>query len=70
MRPTRRELLALSSALLWAPGLPVRAAEGDSSRKFLFVFAEGGWDQTRLFAPLFGYLGKHADLAGNRTRTN
>jgi len=54
MRPTRRELLALSSALLWAPGLPVRAAEGDSSRKFLFVFAEGGWDQTRLFAPLFG----------------
>ena len=54
---SRRGLLAASSALLptamlWMPGVG-RAVE-PSARRFLFVFAQGGWDQTCLFAPLFG----------------
>ena len=55
LRLRRRELLAMSSALLWAPR-PGRAASS-TRRKFLFVFCQGGWDQTRLFAPLFDSSG-------------
>ncbi len=49
--PSRRQLLAMSTAMLWVPRL-ARAGSGND-RKFMFVFAQGGWDQTRLFAPLF-----------------
>ena len=50
-QPSRRQLLAMSTLALWAPRA-ARAA-GTTDRKFMFVFAQGGWDQTRLFAPLF-----------------
>ena len=36
---------------LW-PGV-ARAGVGASKRKFIFVFAQGGWDPTRVFAPEF-----------------
>ncbi len=53
---TRRQLLAglgaLSSSALAFPRT-VGAASLDSERRFLFVFAQGGWDQTYVFAPLF-----------------
>ncbi len=51
----RRNFLAGSAALMGALGLPLagRAAVSASDRKFVFVFAEGGWDPTRVFAPEF-----------------
>ena len=46
---TRRSLLAFSAALALAPR---RARAADlPERKFLFVFARGGWDPTWVFAP-------------------
>ena len=53
----RRNFLksCLGSAALLSAGLPirtVRAADG-STRKFLFVFNNGGWDPTRVFATEF-----------------
>jgi hypothetical protein len=36
------------------PGL-VRAAPATSERKFLFVYARGGWDYSYVFAPLFDH---------------
>lgn len=50
---TRRHLLALGGSAMLLPGLPALAEDG-SERKFLFVFCFGGWDVTRVFAPLFG----------------
>jgi uncharacterized protein (DUF1501 family) len=54
MNPTRRTFLSTLGALaaLGAPG-PLRAATPGSDRKFVFVFADGGWDTTRVFAPEF-----------------
>jgi hypothetical protein len=51
MRLSRRALLSAAPAALLLPRL-ARASGGN--RRFLFVFADGGWDQTFLFAPLFG----------------
>lgn len=53
----RRQLVAGSAAALAAGALRptrglARAAAVDP--KFLFVFAQGGWDTTRVFAPAFG----------------
>jgi uncharacterized protein (DUF1501 family) len=51
---TRRQLLALSAAATggwWLPGLS-RAASG-GQRRFLFIFAAGGWDTTYTFTPAF-----------------
>ena len=48
---SRRALLASAPGALLLPQIG-RASGG--ARRFLFVFAEGGWDQTFLFAPLFG----------------
>jgi Protein of unknown function (DUF1501) len=55
MAPTRRQLLSSGPAALAAAALPrpLRAASA-ADRKFLFVYCPGGWDQTWLFAPLFG----------------
>lgn len=54
---SRRRLLALSPGLL----LPRRArADAASDRCFLFIFCAGGWDQTTVFAPLFGSA--HVDM--------
>lgn len=52
---TRRELLAGGATLgagLWLPS-GVRAAVAPIDRKFVFVFARGGWDVSRVFAPVF-----------------
>lgn len=49
---TRRQLLALSAAGLALPARALAASSGP--RRFLFVFANGGWDTTYCFAPLFG----------------
>lgn len=46
---SRRALLAFGSALALAPRR-ARAADTDN-RKFLFVFAAGGWDPAYVFAP-------------------
>lgn len=50
----RRELLKLLPASLLA-GLPrlARGGVAANDRKFLFVFAQGGWDPTWVFAPEF-----------------
>ena len=53
--PSRRALLGAGAAAT-AAGLllPSRATPASvDERRFLFVFAEGGWDQACLFAPLF-----------------
>jgi len=44
--------LGVGGAVLAAAGLPARsfAATPASGRKFIFVFAQGGWDPTRVFA--------------------
>lgn len=54
MHISRRQFITGSLGALGSMGLPrlLSAAEG-SERKFLFVFAQGGWDQTHLFAPLW-----------------
>ncbi|MCP4808046.1 MAG: DUF1501 domain-containing protein [Proteobacteria bacterium] len=49
---SRRHLLALGSSALLLPSFPALADE-DGERKFLFVFCFGGWDVTRVYAPLF-----------------
>ncbi len=54
MRLTRRHLLQ-GTAAATALGLPrlSRADTAPDDRKFLFVFNNGGWDPTRVFAPEF-----------------
>jgi uncharacterized protein (DUF1501 family) len=56
MPSSRRQFLLGSAAALAAAGLPLglahaQAMPGDT--KFIFVFADGGWDPTRVFAPEF-----------------
>jgi uncharacterized protein (DUF1501 family) len=56
LRPSRRAFLGGAAATAAALGLSRRArAETVSAadRRFLFVYAMGGWDVTRVFAPLF-----------------
>lgn len=57
LRPSRRELLELGAAGLVGGVLPrrVRAAPsvGATDRRFVFVFANGGWDPTRALFPAF-----------------
>lgn len=60
---TRRDFLqttlasSAAGSLLLAAGLPgasaLAASPPASNRKFIFVFAYGGWDTTRVFAPEF-----------------
>ncbi len=51
----RRELLTASGALGLAAtlGFPSPALAAGSDLRFLFLFAEGGWDPTRVFVPGF-----------------
>lgn len=50
----RRTFLGSAAALAaLAPLRPARAAVSGADRKFVFVFADGGWDPTRVFAPEF-----------------
>lgn len=61
MSLSRRHLLSLApGALAVGAGLharPLRAAPAVSAarRRFLFVYAQGGWDPTFVFAPVFGH---------------
>lgn len=52
----RRHFLLGLSAAVAALASPARSARADaaSNRRFVFVFAEGGWDPLCVFAPLFG----------------
>lgn len=51
--PSRRALLRLAGASAVGLALPhrARAAITPAQRRFLFIFCEGGWDQTRVFHP-------------------
>lgn len=52
MRLSRRHLLSLAPGAVLAPWLMPRArAEDGNERKFLFVYAYGGWDTTMVFTP-------------------
>ena len=58
--PSRREVLRIgglgaAATLLGVPG--GARALGSSQRKFIFVFARGGWDTTRVFSPMFHAAG-------------
>lgn len=52
---TRRHFLGATGLSLATFGLPSRIARasGGNDLKFIFVFAQGGWDPTRVFAPEF-----------------
>ena len=51
---SRRTLLKSGLGMSLFPSLSVRPAIANvDERRFLFVFAEGGWDQCHLFAPLW-----------------
>ncbi|MCA9488476.1 MAG: DUF1501 domain-containing protein [Myxococcales bacterium] len=54
---TRRQMLvggaALGAAGLTAPRVGRAAEVAPTDRKFIFVFARGGWDTTKVFAPVF-----------------
>lgn len=57
MRPNRRQVLlglAAGGAGLALPRRARAASVSASDRRFLFVQILGGWDVTRVFAPLFG----------------
>ena len=74
MHTSRRSFLASSLASLgvgltlgrsmW-PGV-ARAGVGASKRKFIFVFAQGGWDPTRVFAPEFSNPNVDLEAAAER----
>ena len=55
---TRRDLLraglglGAGAAMLGLPG--VTRAVGSSDLRFIFVFARGGWDTSRVFSPVLG----------------
>jgi uncharacterized protein (DUF1501 family) len=61
----RRAFLAAASASMLS--LPLLGSHRGSDRKFLFIFADGGWDTTKAFTPMFGRasvdMEAHATLA-------
>ena len=61
MKWTRREFAGLVGAGFLAPSALMAAPNAGSKRKFLFVFAAGGWDPTWVFAPMFGRSGIDVD---------
>ncbi|MFT5681416.1 MAG: hypothetical protein ACI8RZ_002322 [Myxococcota bacterium] len=61
---SRRRLLTLAPAAgLLLPGRLGRATRSASERRFLFIFAEGGWDTTFAFTPQFD--SPHVDMPAN-----
>lgn len=57
----RRRLLKTGLGMSLLPSLSVRPSlANEQERRFLFVFAEGGWDQCHLFAPLWN--NPHIDM--------
>lgn len=63
---TRRQLFASGGAALAALSLPRRALAAGSDRKFIFVFAQGGWDPTRVFADGFDHDGVDMEILAER----
>lgn len=65
---SRRQFIKGAFGTLGAAGIAssmsiprlISAEETSNERKFLFVFAQGGWDQTHLFAPLWN--NRHIDM--------
>jgi len=54
---TRRQFiktLAGATAMCGIPWQLARAVPAGSAKRFIFVFVNGGWDPTHVFAPLFG----------------
>jgi uncharacterized protein (DUF1501 family) len=49
----RRDLFGLSAAGLLLPRRALAGPAPTGSRKFLYIYAYGGWDPTMLFAPMF-----------------
>ena len=67
---SRRRLLQAGAAGLLLPA-PLLAASGSNDRRFLFVFARGGWDQAYCFAPeMLTLPGVSADPMGRDTTVN
>lgn len=67
MTLSRRGLLTSAAGLaaLAALGLPRRAlASVPADRSFVFVFAQGGWDITRVFAPVYDNAGVDVEPDG------
>ncbi|MCA9489923.1 MAG: DUF1501 domain-containing protein [Myxococcales bacterium] len=67
MNPTRRHFL-LGSAALGALGLPLTSARAvpGNQRKLVIVYAPGGWDITRVFAPEFSNRAVAMEAAAER----
>lgn len=65
MKFSRRQFIKGAFGTVGATSFPrlLSAEETNSERKFLFVFCQGGWDQTHLFAPLWG--NQHIDMEMN-----
>ncbi len=53
MKLNRRQLLQAAPASLLLPSISARAAQ-PGERRFLFIYADGGWDTTWVFNPDFG----------------
>lgn len=66
---SRRQLLKLSASGLVLPKL-ASGAPNSSERKFLFVFCDGGWDPTFVFAPLYDNPHVYSDPTGTVTSAN
>lgn len=66
----RRSFLGMSAAAAaLAPLASARAALSGGDRKFLFVFADGGWDPTRVFAPEFANPSVSMEASADRAST-
>ncbi len=64
---SRRQLFGLTAAATAALTLPRRArAATAANRKFIFVYAQGGWDPTRVFADGFDHDGVDMELSAER----
>jgi hypothetical protein len=66
----RRIFLGNSAATLAALGLPIGAAlaaVGQTDRKLIVVFVQGGWDPTRLFADGFDHSGVAMEAEAERS---
>ena len=67
----RRSFLGCAAAAAaMAPLATARAALSGGDRKFVFVFAEGGWDVTRVFAPEFANPQVSMEAGADRATTS
>lgn len=66
----RRNLLHLLPTGLFLPSLAFQRSGSLGERKFLFVFCDGGWDPTMVFAPMFGNPHVFKDSQDTETTIN